>query len=148
MKKFRFSLQKVLEYKQQVLDSLQTEHGAILAEVRQQEEVVFSAEARYRFHSGEFTRRQEEGMSVRDARMMESSLRALEDEIRRETELLQDLYRRAEEKRLEVVEAKKENASIEKLREKKQKQYLKEEQKAEELFIEDIVTTMRLMNVQ
>ena len=34
MKKFRFSLETVLEYKQQILDSLQTEHGAILAQVK------------------------------------------------------------------------------------------------------------------
>ena len=34
MKKFKFSLETVLEYKQQVLDSLQAEHGAILARVR------------------------------------------------------------------------------------------------------------------
>ena len=34
MKKFRLSLETVLDYKQQVLAALQTEHGAILAQVR------------------------------------------------------------------------------------------------------------------
>ena len=29
MKKFRFSLETVLDYKQQVLENLQAEHGAI-----------------------------------------------------------------------------------------------------------------------
>ena len=33
MKKFKFSLETVLDYKQQVLDSLRTEHGAILAQL-------------------------------------------------------------------------------------------------------------------
>ena len=37
MKKFRFSLETVLDYKQQVLSALQAEHGAILAQVRDQE---------------------------------------------------------------------------------------------------------------
>ena len=38
MKKFRFSLETVLDYKQQVLDALRIEHGAIQAKVRAQEE--------------------------------------------------------------------------------------------------------------
>ena len=37
MKKFSFSLETVLDYKNQVLDALRTEHGAILAQVRAQE---------------------------------------------------------------------------------------------------------------
>ena len=40
MKKFRFSLETVLDYKQQVLESLQAEHGAILARIRQQEDHI------------------------------------------------------------------------------------------------------------
>ena len=48
MKKFRFSLETVLEYKQQILDSLQAEHGAILARIRQQEEHIEALEAEYR----------------------------------------------------------------------------------------------------
>ena len=40
MKKFRFSLETVLDYKNQALDALRAEHGAILAQVRAQEAVV------------------------------------------------------------------------------------------------------------
>ena len=40
MKKFRFSLETVLDYKQQTLDAIRAEHGAILAKVRAQEAVV------------------------------------------------------------------------------------------------------------
>ena len=36
MKKFRFSLETVLDYKNQALDALRAEHGAILAQVRTQ----------------------------------------------------------------------------------------------------------------
>ena len=45
MKKFRFSLETVLDYKQQVLAALQTEHGAILAQVRDQEKLLEELEA-------------------------------------------------------------------------------------------------------
>ena len=40
MKKFKFSLDTVLDYKQQVLDALRGEHAVILAQVRAQEEVL------------------------------------------------------------------------------------------------------------
>ena len=67
MKKFRFSLETVLEYKQQILDSLQAEHGAILARIRQQEEHIEMLEAEYRHLSQEFNRRKTEGISILDA---------------------------------------------------------------------------------
>ena len=40
MKKFQFSLETVLDYKNQVLSSLQNEHGAILAQLHAQEEIL------------------------------------------------------------------------------------------------------------
>ena len=47
MKKFQFGLDTVLDYKTQILESLQAEHGAILAQVRKQEEVLRRLEHRY-----------------------------------------------------------------------------------------------------
>ena len=44
MKQFRFSLETVLDYKQQALDSLRAEHGASLAQVRAQEQAVQALE--------------------------------------------------------------------------------------------------------
>ena len=40
MKKFKFSLDTVLSYKQQVLDALRGEHAECLAKVRAQEELL------------------------------------------------------------------------------------------------------------
>ena len=48
MKKFRFSLETVLDYKQQVLESLQIEHAAIQAKVRAQEERLRGLEKKSR----------------------------------------------------------------------------------------------------
>ena len=46
MKRFQFSLNTVLSYKQQVLEELQNEHGQLLYQVRQQELVLQAAEER------------------------------------------------------------------------------------------------------
>ena len=145
MKKFQFSLDTVLDYKQQVLTSLQSEHGAILLRVRQQEEVLEQTEHAHRELNEEFTRRRAEGISIKDALMLESGLRVLERDIDREAQKLLALHKQEEKKRDEVIEAKKETSSLEMLRDKKLEQYRKEEAKQDELFIEEIVTTARVM---
>ena len=145
MKKFRFSLDTVLDYKQQVLDSLRAEHGAILTQVREQERVVDGLEEEYRQEDGEFTRRKLEGITILDAMQYEQYLRALERAIQTEQRKLDALRIQEEKKRTQVVEARKETATIEKLREHKLEDYRKAEQKAEEQRIEEFVTTARAM---
>ena len=148
MKKFRFSLETVLEYKQQVLETLQTEHGAILARVREQEQHIEELEAAYRALSHEFTRRKAEGLTILDAIKYEQYLRSSERQIEEAYEHLRQLQKQAEKKRAEVVEAKKETSSIEKLREKKLEGYNKAIQKSEEALIDEFVTTKRIMEAQ
>ena len=143
MKKFRFSLETVLEYKQQILDSLQAEHGAILARIRQQEEHIEMLEAEYRHLSQEFNRRKTEGISILDALKYEQYLRAMERQIEEARQFLAELQKQEEAKRREVVEAKKDTSSLEKLREKKLDLYNKEAAKAEEQFLEEFVSTAR-----
>ena len=137
MKKFRFSLETVLDYKQQALDALQVEHGAILAQVKAQEAEIQEMEAAYRHLNGEFARRKLEGITIVDAMKYDQYLRAMEL-----------LKQQAEEKRQEVVEAKKETSSIEKLREKKLDGYNKALQKSEEAMIDELVSTKRVMAAQ
>lgn len=78
----------------------------------------------------------------------EQYLRATERQIEEAVEILERLRAEAEAKRLEVVEAKKDTSSIEKLREKKLDSYNKAVQKSEELIIEEFVTTTRVMAAQ
>ncbi len=143
MKKFKFPLDTVLSYKQQALESLQGEHSQILARVRAQEEHLEHLWQQYRDFNEEYRERTEEGLPITEALMYQHSLRAIEAEIQRETERLEELRAQEEQKRAEVVEAKKETSSIEKLKEHKLEDYRKAEQKSEELFIEEFVSTMR-----
>lgn len=145
MKKFRFSLETVLDYKQQALEALMAEHGAILAQVRDQEAVVAGLEQEYLQVDEEFSRRKLEGLSILDALNYEQYLRALEREIMEERRKLELLRRKEEAKRNQVVEARKETATIEKLKEHKLEDYRKAEQKEEEQRIEEFVSTTRAM---
>ncbi len=145
MKKFRFSLETVLDYKQQALDALRAEHGTILAQVRAQEKVIEDLETEHREADGDFTRRKLEGINVLDALSYEQYLRALEARLREEYRKLDRLRRQEEQKRSQVVEARKETATIEKLKEHKLEDYRKAEQKDEEQRIEEFVSTARAM---
>lgn len=143
MKKFKFSLDSVLSYKQQVLDALKGEHAAILAQVRAQEEVLEAAWQSYRDCDGEYRQRKAEGMTITDAMVYQNGLRVLERDIQRETEKLEALRKKEERKRQEVVDAKIDTSSIEKLKEHKLEDYRKAEQKAEEVLIDEFVSSAR-----
>ena len=143
MKKFKFALDTVLSYKQQVLGVLQGEHAEAVARVRAQEALLEELWREYRDCDGEYHRRAEEGLAITDALMYQSALRAAELEIQRETKRLEELEAEAEKRREAMVEAKKETSSIEKLKEKKLEAYHKEEAKSEELFIEEFVSSTR-----
>ena len=102
MKKFKFSLDSVLSYKQQVLDSLKGEHAAILAQVREQEDVLEAVWQDYRDCNEEYRQRKLEGITVADAMFYQNGLRALEAEIERETAALEELRKKEEAKRQQV----------------------------------------------
>ena len=143
MKKFKFSLETVLAYKQQVLESLQTEHAAIIARVHAQEGLLETLWRNYEAYSAEYRTRCEEGIAVTDALACQANLRAREREIKEASEHLEQLRHEEEAKRMEVVEAKQETSSIEKLREKKLNTYNAAIAKSEEQFIEEFVSSRR-----
>ena len=144
MKKFKFSLDTVLSYKQQVLEALQGEHALALAAVREQETLLEDLWQEYREYNAEYRRRAEEGLVLTEALMYQNGLRAAEQEIQRETLHLEELRAEEVKRREKVIEAKKDTSSIEKLREKKLDAYHKAEAKSEEAFIEEFVSTMRV----
>ena len=143
MKKFKFALDSVLSYKEQVLESLQGEHAAILAQVREQEEVLEAVWQDYRDCNEEYRQRKAEGLSIVDAMLYQNGLRALEAEIQQETQRLEELKKPEEAKRQEVVDAKIDTSSIEKLKDKKRELYNKEVAKSEELLIDEFVSSAR-----
>lgn len=145
MKKFFFALDTVLRYKEQVLDSLQAEHARILAKVRECELAIDELEFQHKQCVIEFQQSRANGIKINEIRTYENYLESLQIKIRRKKELLARLKEQEEAKRLEVVEAKKETSSIDKLKERKQMEYDKEVQKQEEHFIEEFVTTRDAM---
>lgn len=143
MKKFSFSLDHVLNYKNQMLDHLMNEHAGILLEIRQQEALIEAIKEQYVVCSDQLRDEQRLGVTVMQIYSYKNYLDVLTYRVQKEQEVLGILRRKEEHKRYQVVEAKKESASIDKLKEKKIDVYQKELQKEEERLIEEFVSNAR-----
>lgn len=139
MKRFQFSLETVLDYRQQVLDAVKVEHGAILAQLHRQEEVVADAQRRYAELNEEFCQAKMSGVTIAGAMAYQVGLQVIEREIAREQDKLKTIIRQEEEKREELIESRVDAASLEMLRERRLDEYNKEVQKGEERMIDELV---------
>ena len=145
MKKFQFSLENVLNYKNQVLEEIQNEYASAVQQVRQQERRLVELEERHRALNREFRQAEAEGITVAEAMGYESGLRVLERDIAREAKRLQELQQAAEVKRRQVMQAHVDTRILERLKEKKLQDYQKDVQKSEEQFIDELVSATRHM---
>lgn len=146
MKKFYFALDTVLNYKEQVLENLQGEHARIIAERVECERGIEALEQEQREWMAELEKKKLQGLSITDMQTYDRFLTSLRGKIEREQQRLAEILIREERKREEVVEARKETASITKLKERKRAQYDKEVQKADEQFIDEFVSNKRAVN--
>ena len=143
MKKFRFGLDSVLSYRQQVLEGRQNEYGKAMRRVQEQRMRLEAVQQRYQETNQQFREEAAAGISIADAMGFEVGLRALEREIAREAKALRDLEAEAERRRIQMLQAHQDAAMLEKLKEKKQEDYRKAEQKQDELFIDELVSAVR-----
>lgn len=148
MKKFQFSLETMLGYKRQILEVKQQEYATAQGIALEQESVVLSLEQEYADFDDEFNRKKLEGMTIIDAITRESCLLALDKEVKKERANLKKLEKAAEEKRQDMILAKQDTSSAEKLREKKLEDYNKMVTKNEEAMIDELVAATWSMNRQ
>jgi flagellar FliJ protein len=140
MKKFNFPLDTVLNYKDQVLENLKTEHARILADIAQQEKRIEELMEKSQIAAVRYREDTQCGVTVNIMREYERYITFIQQRIVAEQGVLLKIKKKEEQKRSEVIEAKKDKASIDKLKEKKLDQYNKDVLKSEELFIEEFVS--------
>lgn len=139
MKKFQFPLDTVLDYRRQMQDALQVELSALMAESRRQEAALDAARRQYARINAEYGEKQAGGMQIAEIRGYETGLEVQSAVVAREADRLQKIHQQVESKRRELVQAKQDASSVEKLREKKLKGYLLAAEKSEEQFLDDLV---------
>lgn len=139
MKKFAFALDKVLEFKRQYEDSIRNEHAAIMHEIRLQEERFAELSAKDKEIRDQMRREQEAGCQILRIHTFEGYLEYLKGEMFRVTQRLKNLRFQEEQKRRELIAAKTDTTSIDKLKDKKLEEYNYLAQREQEQLIEEFV---------
>lgn len=140
MKKFKYSLETVYQFKLQVLDKVKEEYAIKQQEVLNQQSLINRLQEEMFHYEEEFEQVKQEGASIETIMMYVNGIERMEKRIGKEKD---ELIRRtviAEEKKREVIKANVDTNAIEKLKEKKLEEYRIQGQKAEEQFIEEFVS--------
>jgi len=143
MKKFTFSLNVVKEYKEKLLDNLKAEQAVILSAIEDQKKLIAAMEETERLVNAEVNEKNSKGIAPHELLNYKRYLRVLQNDIDKEYEKLEELNEAAEQKRIEIMEMKKETTILEKLEEKKLEEYNDSERKEQELFIEEFVSNQK-----
>ena len=139
MKKFKFSLEKVLSYKAQVEESLRNEHAVTIRNVRNKEEEIEKLGNMRNAYMDDYDRQKKGVCSPQNLQAYNMYFTGIEDRISQETFRLTALREEERLCREKVLEAKKERTSLEMLKGKKIKEYEEACRKEEELLIEEFV---------
>ena len=140
MKKFSFSLERVLTYKHQVEDSYRSQHGQKLKQVKDKEKDIAALEEDYEAMKLRRSQLQGQSVSVTALRLQGQCMEAVVDRIHREQDTLKELEAQAEQLRNQVVEAKQETESIRILKDKKRQEYDYAAARAQEQELEEFVS--------
>lgn len=145
MKKFYFSLSNVLTYKEQLLDNLKNEHAQLLQKLIEKEKQVDCLKEQEKEVEKQIAQMQKTGQTISFLYQMNLYLDSIEKKIAVEVERLIDYRKEESKKKAELIVAKQEYSSLEKLMEKKKAQYQAQMQKKEEQLIEEFVMNQRMI---
>lgn len=143
MKKFSFSLQRLLDYTEQVLDIERATLADMNAVLRGFVEDLENLKNEYSRRSREHSEVMMEGTTPLDLEMRRNYLIALDERIHNKKVQI-EMQRRVVEKQTDKVrDTKMEISTMEKLRENKLEEYNALDQKEQELFIEEFVSNAK-----
>ena len=140
MKRFKYSLDTVLDYKTQVLDELRSEHAVIARNVMtKQEQIVRLKEKLNGFQEG-FDQTKSTGASIENFRLYDMCIgRNGRNHQPGKRKSCHFLRKREESKKKEVISAKVDTSKFEKLKDKRMQAYQRAEMKEEEGFVEEFI---------
>lgn len=140
MKVFDFPLDKVLNYKGQIENNLKSEHAQILRSIVDREKEKEELESMYAQKARQREQLMTRQVNTASLQMYDRYFQRIMTEVEEKENVIERLRVREESKRKEVIHARMETASIEKLKEKKLHEYEQLVQKSEEQMIEEFVS--------
>ena len=143
MKKFSFSLQRLLNYKEQLFENERNILAEMQAVLSQLEQELNDMKNEHLRRVAEYNEKIIEGLLPAEMQTHKYYLMVLDEGIRDKIEQIK-LQQQAVDRQMDIVrEAKLEISTIEKLKEKKLEEYIYTEAKADEQFINEFVTNQR-----
>ncbi|MDN5377854.1 MAG: hypothetical protein PWQ76_105 [Clostridiales bacterium] len=139
MKKFEFTLGKLLGYKEQVLKKEKNDLAALRKQQQQAMEERQRLIEKLEHSNREFAEKCKKGMSPQHIVLEKSYINSVCEQIRALERSIELFGVKIEKQLVVVVEASKEVSTLEKLRDKQFEDYQKAVQKSEELFISEFV---------
>ena len=143
MKKFKFSLDKLKSYKEQIKKREENTLAALRAEqlekLHEKEELLKELDRR----NAEFIRKSEKGMTAMEMVTEKGFISYILDSIKAKDKEISVLSAKINKQLMVVTEASREVQTLEKLEEKQLDEYRFKERKADEAFIDEYVGNRR-----
>lgn len=139
MKKFKFTLDKLLDYKDQLLEKEKNDLAALNLSMAEAVELKIKLIDEMKQKQDEFNRKAARGVSPMEMSVFNAYHNTLRLRIEDQQKVIEELERDVERQTGVVTEASKEVTSLEKLKDKQLEDYRFRAAKAEESFIEEYV---------
>lgn len=139
MKKFEFSLETVLGFKEQLADRLKHEYFVLEQATAVAEQILTFLQEELLALQGELQQRMEETITMLDLKTYQQFIKKQKEKILQQQAVIIECEREQEAKREEIILMKIEITSVEKLKERRYEEYQETEKKQEERFVEEFV---------
>ncbi len=140
---FQYSLTTVLTYKEQVKQQKEGEYSKLQSQVEKQQQKLNLLLHTYQGYLRLLDEHKAKEFVMEKVLMYEKYLQVLEQQIQEAQLVLSSYQLDADRKRAELVQANMDVATLEKLRDKKKAEFLKEEQKKEEIRMEEFLSSQK-----
>lgn len=140
MKKFKFTLESLKKYNEQILDSEKNQLGKLRAEYADMQKALEAKNLEYEQAIETLEELMKSGTNVMRVSLHKRYIASLQQDMYRIRAEMASKNEEIQHQLQKVVDATKEVSKIEKLEEKQIEQYKYEEQKESELFIEEFVS--------
>lgn len=143
MKKFSFSLEKVLDFKQQTLDALKNELASLQFQLHTMDLQIEEMNLQFSDFNRQLQEEMQEGLSSNDIAVYKIYLSTLNNKVLKAKKLRYQLNSAILQKEQEVLSVKSSISGFEKLKEKQWQEYIHAERKEQEAAIEEFVSHVR-----
>ena len=132
MAKFKFSLKSVEKYRNVLLDEAKGRYAKAVADSEKQVERIDNLKNELNIQNEELNLKNSQGISILELQGYKTYMKILESNIKDEEYKLKTLRKIEQKRRFEMIAANTDAMSIEKVKEKRWEEFLKEEEKKQQ----------------